>query len=413
MPILQEVPVQPVKKQIEIIKQGTVDLIPEELLQEKLERSLKTHEPLLVKQGFDPTAPDLHIGHSVGLRKLRQFQDLGHNVAFLIGDFTGLIGDPSGRSEIRKRMTRDELVENAKTYTEQAFLILDPDKTIVDYNSRWLSKLNFVDVLELASTQTIAQLLEREDFQKRFNEQKPISLLEFIYPLAQGYDSVALHADVEIGATEQKFNLLMARDIQKAYGQEPQVILTLPILEGIDGIEKMSKSLGNYIGITDPPEEIFGKTMSIPDTLILKYFDLVSTKEPQEVLEIQKRLEDPSTNPSHLKRELARDLVTQYWGAEKAQQAESHFNKIHVERDVPSEFDRVSLRGENGEIWIVKALTETRLCESNSQARRMIQQGAVSIDGDKIQDIELRLTKREKEYVIKVGKRRFIGLKVD
>ncbi len=390
-----------------------MDLVPEDLLREKIDRSIKTGEPLLVKQGYDPTAPDLHVGHTVCLRKLRQFQDLGHRVVFLIGDFTGLIGDPSAQREVRKRMPREELLDNAKTYTDQAFRILDPKKTVVDYNSRWLSKLNFAEILDLASTQTVARLIERDDFQKRFQNNQPISLLEFLYPLAQGYDSVALNADVEIGATEQKFNLLMARDIQKAYGQEPQVILTLPLLEGTDGIEKMSKSLGNYIGITEPPEEIFGKTMSIPDDLILKYFELISTRGPDEIATIKERLADPSTNPSHLKRELARDLVTQYWGEDHAEQAEAHFDKIHVEREAPADVEKVSLEGEDGRIWIVTALTETGLCKSGAQARRMIQQGAVSVDGQKIRDIEYRLVKRKNEYVIKVGKRRFIGLTVD
>lgn len=401
-----------VDEQFEIIKRKTVDLTPEDLLREKLARSIKNEEPLLVKQGFDPTAPDLHIGHTVGLRKLREFQDLGHKVAFLIGDFTGLIGDPTGRSETRKRMDRDELISNAKTYTEQAFKILDPAMTIIDYNSRWLSKLNFPEVLELASTQTIARLIEREDFQKRFNEQRPISLLEFLYPLAQGYDSVALHADIEIGATEQKFNLLMARDIQKAYGQEPQVILTMPVLEGIDGVEKMSKSLNNYIGISEAPEEMFGKTMRIPDTLILKYFELATTRSPEELKAIDERLTDPEVNPSHLKRELARDLITQYHGEDKADPAESHFNTIHVDHHAPTDMAKLSLAGEDGRLWIVKALTEAGLCKSASEARRMIQQGAVSVDGEKVTDIECRLEERQKEYVLKVGKRRFLELTI-
>ena len=401
-----------VDEQFEIIKRKTVDLTPEDLLRKKLARSIKTKEPLMVKQGFDPTAPDLHIGHTVGLRKLREFQDLGHKVAFLIGDFTGLIGDPSGRSETRKRMDRNELINNAKTYTEQAFKILDPAMTIIDYNSRWLSKLNFQEVLELASTQTIARIIEREDFQKRFNEQRPISLIEFLYPLAQGYDSVVLNADIEVGATEQKFNLLMARDIQKAYGQEPQVILTMPVLEGIDGVEKMSKSLGNYIGISEAPEEMFGKTMRIPDTLILKYFELATARSPEELKAIEKRLADPEVNPSHLKRELARDLITQYHGEGKIDQAESHFNTIHVDHHAPTEMDKLSVAGEDGRLWIVRALTEAGLCQSASEARRMIQQGAVSVDGEKIKDIEFRLEKRQQEYVLKVGKRRFLELTV-
>lgn len=401
------------REQFEIIKRGTVDLIPEDLLILKLERSVETGKPLVVKQGFDPTAPDIHLGHTVGLRKLRQFQDLGHEVVFLVGDFTGLIGDPSGRSETRVRMSREELVKNAGTYTSQAFKILDKTKTRIEFNSQWLAKLNFADVLELAATQTVARMLERDDFEKRFKSNRPISLLEFVYPLAQGYDSVALHADVELGGTDQKFNLLMAREIQRNYGQEPQVILTLPLLEGTDGVEKMSKSLGNYIGITDPPEEMFGKTMSIPDSLIVKYFELVSSKTPEEVARIRERMKDPATNPSHLKRELARDLVTQYHGAEAAARAESAFDVIHVRHDVPEDVPEVRVPGGESGLWIVKALTAAGLCKSSSEARRMISQGAVVVDGEKLGDVELRLAKRNAPYTIKVGKRQFIRIRVE
>jgi tyrosyl-tRNA synthetase len=395
------------EEQFEIIRRGTVEIVPEDLLRKKLERSIETGQPLIVKQGFDPTAPDIHLGHTVGLRKLREFQDLGHTVVFLVGDFTGLIGDPSGKSATRNRMTHDDLVENAKTYTEQAFKILDAKKTKIDFNSRWLSKLEFAEVLELAATQTVAQMLERDDFSKRYAAGRPISLLEFVYPLAQGYDSVALKADVEIGGTDQTFNLLMARDIQRQYGQEPEVILTLPILEGTDGVEKMSKSLGNYIGITEPPEEIYGKTMRIPDTLIVKYFEMVSSKTPEEVSAIEERLGQPDTNPSHLKRELARDIVAQLYDEEAAAEAEAHFNRIHVEKDRPDEIERFEIAGEADGLWIVKALTQAGLCTSSSQARRMIDQGAVRVDGEKITDIELRLKKRDEGYTVKAGKRKF------
>jgi tyrosyl-tRNA synthetase len=399
-------------EQLEIIRQGTVEIIPEEDLRAKLEASLRTGQALVVKQGFDPTAPDIHLGHTVGLRKLRQFQDLGHEVVFLIGDFTGMIGDPSGRGETRKRMSREELVENAKTYTEQAFKILDPKQTTVDYNSRWLAKLEFAEVLKLAATQTVAQMLERDDFQKRFREGRPISLFEFVYPLAQGYDSVALEADVEIGGTDQTFNLLMARDIQRQYGQPPQVILTLPILEGTDGVEKMSKSLGNTIGITDAPDEMFGKTMSIPDSLIFKYFELVSTKTPEELRGIAERLRDPATNPSHLKRELARDIVAQFHGAEPAVAAERHFDRLFVQKDRPEQTERVEIAAEGEGLWIVRALTSAGLCASSSSARRMIEQGAVRLDGERVSDVELRLAPRPEPYAIKVGKRRFVDLVV-
>jgi tyrosyl-tRNA synthetase len=399
-----------VEEQLEVIRSGTVEIVPHDLLVQKLERSIRTQQPLVVKQGFDPTAPDIHLGHTVGLRKLRQFQDLGHQVIFLVGDFTGLIGDPAGRSATRPRISHDALMENASTYTRQAFKILDPGKTIVDYNSRWLAKLDFAAVLDLSATQTVAQMLERDDFSKRFHEGKPISLLEFVYPLAQGYDSVALKADIEIGGTDQTFNLLMARDIQRQYGQEPQVIITLPLLEGIDGVDKMSKSLGNFIGITEPPEEIFGKTMSIPDDLILKYFERVSSKTPQELGDISRRLRDPATNPSHLKRELARDLVTQFHNAEAARAAEERFNRIHVEKDRPEDVERVELDAEVGGVWIVRALTKTGLCDSSSEARRMIQQGAVRVDGERISDVEYRLAPAGQPYTVKVGKRRFIEI---
>jgi len=399
-------------EQLEIIRQGAVEIIPEDDLRKKLAASIEANEPLVVKQGFDPTAPDIHLGHTVGLRKLRQFQDLGHKVVFLIGDFTGMIGDPSGRSETRKKMTREELVENSKTYTEQAFKILDPKQTIVDYNSRWLAKMEFAEVLTLTATTTVAQVIERDDFQKRFTEGRPISLFEFVYPLAQGYDSVALNADVEIGGTEQKFNLLMARDIQRQYGQEPQVILTLPLLEGTDGVEKMSKSLGNYIGITEAPEQIFGKTMSIPDNLIYRYFELVSSYGPEELAGVKTRLEDSAVNPSHLKRELARDLVGTYYDADAAIEAEQHFDTVFVQKDRPEDIENVKMDAGDDGVWIVKALTETGMCESSSAARRMIGQGAVRIDGEKIDDVELRLAARDDAYGIKVGKRRFVDIVV-
>jgi len=407
-----EGPILGVEEQMAVIRQGAVEIIPEEDLKKKLERSLASKEPLIIKQGFDPTAPDIHLGHTVGLRKLRQFQDLGHTVVFLIGDFTGMIGDPSGRSETRKQLTHEVLVENAKTYTEQAFKILDPKRTVVDFNSRWLAKLEFADVLRLTATQTVAQMLERDDFEKRYESGRPISLVEFVYPLAQGYDSVALNADVEIGATEQKFNLLMAREIQRAYGQEPEVILTLPILEGIDGVEKMSKSLGNYIGITEAPEEIYGKTMRIPDSLITKYFELVSTYGPAQLDDVRRRLADSSTNPSHLKRELARNLVTQFHDADAALAGEAHFNRLFVEHERPQETRKVEIDAPDGSLWVVKALTGAGLCETSSAARRMITQGAVRIDGEKLSDENLKLAPRKEAYAVQVGKRGFADIVV-
>src|SRR5262249_17078530 len=306
----------------------------------------------------------------------------------------------------------DVLIANAKTYTEQAFKILDPKRTVVDYNSRWLARMEFADVLRLTATQTVAQMLERDDFEKRYEAGRPISLLEFVYPLAQGYDSVALHADLEIGATEQKFNLLMAREIQRSYGQEPEVILTLPILEGIDGVEKMSKSLGNYIGITEAPEEIYGKTMRIPDSLIMKYFELVSSYGPAQLDDVRRRLADKSTNPSHLKRELARDLVTQFHDAEAALAGEAHFNRLVVEHQRPRETRQMEMNAPEGGLWIIKLLTEAELCESSSAARRMITQGAVKIDGEKLADENLKLSPRKEPYAVQVGKRGFADIVV-
>ncbi len=399
-------------EQLEIISRGTVDLLPPDLLEKKLKRSLKENKPLIVKQGFDPTAPDIHLGHTVGLRKLRQFQDLGHQVVFLIGDFTGLIGDPTGRSETRKQLTHDEVLENAKTYTDQAFMILDRDRTDVKFNSKWLMDMNFAEVLRLTATQTVAQLIERDDFNKRYTEGKPISLLEFIYPLAQGYDSVALKADVEVGGTEQKFNLLMARDIQRQYGQEPQVILTTPILEGIDGVEKMSKSLGNYIGISEPPEEIFGKTMKIPDGLIYKYFELVSSYDAAGLSNVKARLADTSVNPSHLKRELGRNLVEQFHNADAAAAAEQHFDTIFVQKDRPDDIETMEIKASDGELWIVKALKAGNLVESNGAAKRLIAQGGLKIDGEKVTDMDLKLAPRAEPYEIKAGKRKFLAIKV-
>jgi len=307
-----------VEEQLEVIRRGTVEIIPEEELIKKLERSIRENRPLRIKEGFDPTAPDIHLGHVVTIRKLKQFQDLGHQVIFLIGDFTGMIGDPSGRNEMRKPLTKEEVLKNAETYKAQIFKILDPEKTIIEFNSRWCTPMKFEDVLVLASKYTVARILERDDFYKRYKEGKPISVLEFLYPLIQGYDSVALRADVEVGGTDQKFNLLVGREIQREYGQEPQVILTMPLLVGTDGVEKMSKSLGNYIGITEPPEEMYGKVMSIPDDLIYPYFELATDVPNEELARIKRDLEDPEVNPRDLKRRLAREIVTLYHGREMA-----------------------------------------------------------------------------------------------
>lgn len=395
----------PIEKQLEVIKSGVEELISEEELVRKLKRCEETGTPLRVKQGFDPTAPDIHLGHTVGLRKLKQFQDLGHTVVLIIGDYTGMVGDPSGKSETRPRLTYEQVMENAKTYEKQFFKILDREKTEVRYNGEWFSKMSFSDVMDLAARFTVARLLERDDFSKRYKEGKPISLHEFFYPLMQGYDSVAIRADVELGATEQKFNLVAARQIQREYGQEPQVILTLPVLEGIDGTQRMSKSLGNYVGIDEPPDEMFGKIMSIPDELMLKYFTLVTDYSVEQLRDVKRRLDDPSVNPMEVKKELARTIVSMYHGKESALEAQRKFEKVFSKREVPDDIPVVILKDDSFEL--VKALADNRIVSSRSEARRLITQNAVEVDRVKINDINYRFEKG-KEYIVKVGKRRFV-----
>ncbi len=396
-----------VNAQMEIIRRGTEQILPEDELIAKLERSVKTSTPLRIKQGFDPTAPDIHLGHTVTIRKLKQFQDLGHEVIFLIGDFTGMIGDPSGRLESRKQMSREEVLKNAETYKKQIFKILDPHKTIIEFNSRWCSPMRFGDVLELTSKYTIARLLEREDFADRYKSNQPISVLEFLYPLVQGYDSVALRADVELGGTDQIFNLLVGREIQREYGQEPQVVITMPLLVGTDGVEKMSKSLGNYIGICEPPKEIYGKTMSISDELILPYFRLL-TEVPQggiEAIEHQMKKED--VNPRDIKMTLAREIVAMYYDRESARAAEEEFKRVFQDRGLPDEIPEFAVSAKDRPIWIVRLLTASGMVSSGGQARRLIAGGGVKINGQKVTDDSLEL-KVEGELLIKIGKKRFL-----
>ena len=396
---------------MDIIRRGTDEIIPEEELVKKLERSIKEKKPLRIKEGFDPTAPDIHLGHMVSIRKLRQFQQLGHQVIFLIGDFTGMIGDPTGRNEMRKHMTKEEVLKNAETYKEQIFKVLDPEKTIIDFNSRWHSKLLFEDVLVLTSKYTVARMLERDDFKKRMKACKPISIMEFLYPLVQAYDSVALKADVELGGTDQKFNLLVGRDIMSEYGLEPQVILTMPLLVGLDGIEKMSKSLGNYIGINEPPNEMFGKTMSIPDNLIYTYFELATDVPNEELTQIKKQLEDPRVNPRDLKARLAFEIMKIYHGEQAAQSAREEFERVFSQKQLPDDMPEFVLNKSEGKIWIVRLMASAGLVKTNAEARRLIQQGAVSIDGQKISDVNLEIEPKE-DFVLKAGKRRFLKVKV-
>lgn len=382
-------------------------VLPEEDLAKKIERSLKEDKPLKVKLGCDPSRPDLHLGHTVVLRKLRQFQDLGHEAILVIGDFTGMIGDPSGRSKTRPPLTLEETRINGQSYFEQASKVLDPTKARIVYNSQWLGKMTFEDVIKLASKYTVARMLERDDFHNRFIRGEPISIHELLYPLAQAMDSVALQADVELGGTDQTFNLLVGRDIQREYGQEPQVIVTTPILTGLDGVEKMSKSLNNYVGITDPPQEMYGKILSIPDKLIYDYFELLTDTSEEELARIKADLQNPQVNPRDLKRRLAREIVTMYHSAEDARKAEAEFDRIFVEKEVPSEIPEYVPEVQGDKIWIVKLLVSSGLATSNTDARRLIAQGAVSLNGERIRDENLELP-LHRDFILKVGKRRFL-----
>jgi tyrosyl-tRNA synthetase len=395
---------------MDLIKYGAVEIIPEDELVKKIERSIKTGKPLKVKLGCDPTKPDLHLGHSVVLRKLRHFQELGHIAVLIIGDFTAMIGDPSGRSKTRPQLSFEETRINGQTYFEQAKKILLPERVEIRYNSEWLGKMTFEDVIRLASKYTVARMLERDDFSKRYKSGEPISIHELLYPLAQAMDSVAIEADVELGGTDQKFNLLVGRDIQREFGQEPQVIITMPLLIGTDGVEKMSKSLDNYIAFNDPPFEMYGKTMSIPDELIYDYFLLTTDLSPTEIENIKKQLNDPSVNPRDLKRRLAWELVRMYHGVEEANKAQEEFDKIFVRKEIPEELEEFEIEQGDGKIRIVELLVQTGLANSKSEAKRLIQLGGVSIDGVKINDIDATVG-LDKSFVIKVGKRKFLKIK--
>jgi tyrosyl-tRNA synthetase len=395
-----------VDEQLALLTRGVVDVISREELAEKLKKSLATGVPLKVKAGFDPTAPDLHLGHTVLIQKLKHFQDLGHDVKFLIGDFTGMIGDPTGKSETRKALTVEDVKRNAESYKEQIFKILDPAKTEVVFNSTWLEKLTAYDFIRLASQLTVARMLEREDFKQRFENERPISIHEFLYPLVQGYDSVALQADVELGGTDQLFNLLMGRTLQKVWGQAPQVVMTMPLLEGLDGVNKMSKSLGNYIGITESAIDIYGKTLSVSDDLMFRYYDLLSDLSSPEIAALREGLKKGELHPKAVKQQLARELTGRFHGAEAAQQAEAHFEKVFSRHELPDEIDEVTLKVEGEAIWLPKLLTEAGLVKGTGEGRRMIQQGGVTLDGAKVTDAEQQVPVSG-EVLLKVGKRRF------
>ncbi|NOY86513.1 MAG: tyrosine--tRNA ligase [Deltaproteobacteria bacterium] len=396
-----------VKRQMDLIGRGAVDLISAGEMAAKLEKSLDTGVPLRIKAGFDPTAPDLHLGHTVLLQKMRHFQDLGHQVVFLIGDFTGMIGDPTGRSETRVALTEEQVLKNAETYQEQTFKILDPDRTEVAFNSSWMKKMNADDLVDLAARYSVARMLERDDFKKRYSEQRHISIHEFLYPLIQGYDSVALKADVELGGTDQKFNLLVGRDLQRSYGQVPQVVITMPLLEGTDGVHKMSKSYNNYVGVSEPAAEIYGKLMSISDELMLRYYELLSAVSNRDLKKLRSDLETEKVHPMDAKRALALELAARYHGEEEGKKAEDAFNRVFSRGETPESMPVFHLLGRK--IWIARIMQESGLVPSTSEAMRLIRSGGVRLDGKKLSDTKLEVESGG-EKILKVGKMRFLRI---
>ncbi|MCM3715005.1 tyrosine--tRNA ligase [Alkalihalobacillus oceani] len=397
-----------VERQLAYLQRGVVEIIPEADFRQKIEKSVVTGKPLKIKLGMDPSAPDVHLGHTVVLHKLRQFQELGHEIQMLIGDFTGRIGDPTGKSETRKQLTDEEVKKNAETYVEQYGKILDMDKAKLYYNSAWLKELTFEDVIKLAGNMTVARMLERDDFEKRYKSGQPISIHEFFYPLMQGYDSVAMESDIEVGGTDQKFNLLMGRHLQEAYGKDKQVALTLPLIEGLDGERKMSKSLGNYIGIDEAPNEMFGKAMSIPDELMVKYYKLATDLSMEEIEELERGLEDGSVHPRDAKMRLGATFVEMYHGKAEADEAVDYFKTVFQKRALPSDIPEAQWTGDNP-VWIVDLLVELKLLSSKGEARRMIQNGGVKINEEKVTDVQLQL-QVEDGQVIQVGKRKFVKI---
>lgn len=389
---------KPVEEQLKLIQRGTDEIISIPELKDKLSAG----RPLIVKAGFDPSAPDIHLGHTVLLRKMMHFQQLGHDVRFLIGDFTGRIGDPSGRSKTRKQLSVEEIKENAATYKKQIFKILDKKKTKVVFNSSWCSKLGTEGIFDLTSRYTVARMLERDDFTNRYKNNSPISILEFLYPLLQGYDSVVMKADVELGGTDQKFNLLVGRDLQRSFGGAPQVVITMPILEGLDGVDKMSKSLNNYVGINEPPEEMFGKIMSASDDLMWRYYELLTDKDHEE---IKKNVEEGKEHPKEVKADLAKEIVAEYHGAEAAEKAKVGFDSVFAKKEVPENIQEFSFDKEN--IGIIDLIKELKFASSGSEARRLITQNAVSIEGEKINDVKTEIKLDKAGKTLKVGKRKF------
>jgi tyrosyl-tRNA synthetase len=394
-----------IDEQVAYLGKGTVEVIREAELRAKLEKSAQTGKPLRVKLGADPTAPDIHLGHTVVIQKLRAFQELGHIAIFLIGDFTGMIGDPSGKSATRPQLTREEINANAETYKQQIFKLLDPDKTVIDFNSRWMDTLGSAGFLRLSSHVTVRQILERDDFQQRLAENRPLALHEVMYPLVMAYDSVALEADVELGGTDQKFNLLMGRNLQREYGQDSQVAMIMPLLEGTDGVQKMSKSLGNYIGINEPPQEIFGKVMSISDELMWRYYELVTDLSPTEIAQ----LKQSDRNPRDTKADLAKRIVTDFYSATEARAAEEQFNSMFRNKQAPQDVEE---RTVTAEIWkLPRLLVELQLAPSMAEARRLIEQGGVYVDGERATQADLDLSQQDRSVLIQVGKRRFVRVR--
>lgn len=391
--------------QLAVIKRGAVEVLPEDELIVKLKRG----RPLRVKAGFDPTAPDLHLGHTVLIQKMKQFQELGHEVIFLIGDFTGMIGDPTGKSETRKQLTRAEVAKNAETYKEQIFKILDPKKTVIEFNHRWMEKIDAAAMVELTAKYTVARMLEREDFKQRYHRQQAIGIHEFLYPLIQGYDSVVLKADVELGGTDQRFNLLMGRELQREYGQQAQVVLTMPLLEGLDGVQKMSKSLGNYIAITDTEDDMFGKIMSISDVLMWRYYELLSDRQMDVIQMLRSQVDSHTVHPMDAKKALATELVTRFHGDAAAETAQNYFETRFQKKITPSEIHQRFVTPEP--IWICRLMVDVlKFAKSTSDARRLIAQGAVKVDGQVIQDVNFQFDGRRHE-ILEVGKNRIAQAK--
>lgn len=403
------------QEQLAELRKGVVDLVSEADLLKKLERSYKEKKPLSIKLGADPTRPDLHIGHTVVINKLKAFQDLGHKVNFLIGDFTSLIGDPTGKSETRPALTREEVLANGKTYALQIFKILNSEKTEIVYNSSWIDKLSPQDIIKLTAQQTVARMLERDDFEKRYKGGVPISIHEFLYPLMQGYDSVALKSDVELGGTDQKFNLLVGRDLQRAYGQEPQCIITMPILEGLDGVQKMSKSLDNYIGVQDSPRDMFGKTMRVSDDLMIRYYELLTDISVAELERLKSEMKAGTLNPRNVKVNLAKILVNRFHGAGTGEAAEDEFNRIFVNKGVPDDMPEFVMPASKfaAEIDVASLLKDCDLIATTSEGRRLLQQNAVEIAGNKVNSVRANFNfKAGDEVVLKAGKKKFAKIKV-